>query len=115
MNGCFREGWYDGCAVMMRRLLEIVLIEAFEHQRIAHRIEDASGDYVHLSQMIDRTLAEPKLRLSRNAKKELPKLRNIGHRSAHGRYFTAQASDIKKVEDGLRVVVEELLNLAGLL
>jgi hypothetical protein len=115
MNGSFREGWYDCCAVMMRRLVEVVLIEAYEHQGIAHKIKNASGDYVHLSELIDRALAEPKLRLSRNAKKELPKLRNLGHRSAHGRHFTAQAPDIQKVEDGVRVVVEEFLHHAGLL
>ena len=29
MNGCYEKGWFDGCAVMMRRLLEISIIEAF--------------------------------------------------------------------------------------
>jgi hypothetical protein len=115
MNGCFREGWYDACAVMMRRLVESVLIEAFEHQGVADRIKDGTGNYLQLSDLIGRALAEPSFRLSRNSRTELPKLRNIGHRSAHGRYFTAQASDIAKVEDGVRVVVEEFLNHAGLL
>lgn len=115
MNGCFSEGWYDACAVMMRRLVEIVLIEAFEHKGVSHTIKDRNDNYFQLSELIDKALAEPKLALSRNAKKELPKLRNLGHRSAHGRYFTAQATDIRKVEDGLRVVVEEFLNHAGLL
>jgi hypothetical protein len=115
MNGCFREGWYDGCAVMMRRLVEIVLIEAFEHQGVADNAKDAAGNYLHLSDLIGHALVEPKFKLSRNARTELPKLRNIGHRSAHGRYFTAQLADIQKVEDGVRVVVEEFLNHAGLL
>lgn len=115
MNGCFREAWYDGCAVMMRRLVEIVLIEAFEHQGVGNNAKDASGNYLQLSDLIDQALAEPSFTLSRNCKTALPKLRNVGHRSAHGRYFTAQLSDISKVEDGIRVVVEEFLNHAGLL
>jgi hypothetical protein len=115
MNGSFREGWYDACAVMMRRLVESAIIEAFEHLKIEHKIRDAKGDYVQLTELIDRALAEPTLRLSRNAKKSLPKLRDIGHRSAHGRYFTAQRSDIDKVEDGVRIVVEEFLAHARLL
>jgi hypothetical protein len=115
MNGCLREAWYDGCAVMMRRLIEIVLIEAFEHQGAEGNARDASGNYLHLSDLIDRALVEPTFTLSRNCKSALPKLRNIGHRSAHGRYFTAQLADITKVEDGVRVVVEEFLNHAGLL
>jgi hypothetical protein len=115
MNGCFREGWYDACAMMMRRLAEIAIIESFEHKNIASKIKDASGNSFRLTELIDRALADPTLKLSRDTKAELPKLRNLGHRSAHGRYFTAQRSDIEKIEDGVRVVVEELLTHAGLL
>jgi hypothetical protein len=115
MNGCMKEGWYDACAVMMRRLIELVIIESFEHQSIETKIKDGSGNYFQLTELIDAALRETVFRLSRNAKTALPKLRNVGHRSAHGRYFTAQQSDIESVEDGVRVVVEEFLNHAGLL
>ena len=37
MNGSTREGWYDACSVMMRRLVEIVIIEAYEHYSIQDR------------------------------------------------------------------------------
>ena len=30
INGCFQHSFFDGCAVMMRRLLEMSIIEAFE-------------------------------------------------------------------------------------
>jgi hypothetical protein len=115
MNGCLREGWFDACAVMMRRLLEAVIIEAYESKSIADQIKDGSGNYVQLTALIDAALNEPKLPLSRNVKLALPKLRNVGHRSAHGRFFTAQRSDIEKVEDGVRIAVEEFLHHASLL
>jgi hypothetical protein len=115
MNGCVREGWYDACAVMMRRLVELVIIEAYEHLGIENLLKDQKGDYFQLSALIDTAIGQPRPRLSRNAKKALPKLRNVGHRSAHGRHFTAQRSDIEKLEDDVRVVVEEFLNHAGLL
>jgi len=63
MNGCFREGWYDACAVMMRRLVEIAIIESFEHHKIENEIKDGNGNYLQLTELIDRTLAEPALRL----------------------------------------------------
>lgn len=115
MNGCFGADWYDGCAVMMRRILEIVIIEAFEHKRLSQNIKDNNGNYLHLSDLIGATLAEPSIALSRNAKTFLPQLRDIGHSSAHGRYFTAQKNDIERVRHGCRVVVEEFLHHAGLL
>jgi hypothetical protein len=115
MNECHTAGWLDACAVMMRRLIEIAIIEAFEGKGIANKIQHPNGDYFQLTDLINTALAEPALRLSRNAKQALPKLRDVGHRSAHGRYFTAHPEDIEQVRDGCRVVVEELLHHAGLL
>jgi hypothetical protein len=115
MNGCFSQGWYDASAVMMRRLLEIALIEAFEAKGIAAKIKDAGGDYVQLSDLITRSLNEGSWTLSRNCKKALPLLRDAGHSSAHGRYYHARREDIEGLRPGCRIVVEEFLHHAGLL
>jgi hypothetical protein len=115
MNGCFDSQWYDACAVMMRRLVEIAIIEAFEGKGLEDRIKDGNNNYFQLTELVATTLSEPKIRLSRPAKTALPKLRDVGHQSAHGRYFHAQRDDIERVRDGCRVVVEELLHHAGLL
>jgi len=115
MNGCYASGWYDASAVMMRRLLEVSIIEAFEGRGLAAKIKNQKGDFLQLSDLIGVSLAEISWNLSRNARTYLPKLRDIGHRSAHGRYFCAQKSDMDKVEQGCRVAVEEFLRLAGLL
>jgi hypothetical protein len=115
MNGCFTSGWYDAAAVMMRRLIEISIIEAFEGKRIAAKIKDGSGNYFQLSDLVARTLAETAWTLSRNAKRILPSLRDVGHMSAHGRFFTAKVEDLEALKPGCRVIVEELLHHAGLL
>jgi hypothetical protein len=115
LNGCYSQGWYDACAVMMRRLIEISIIEAFEHKAIAQKIKGGDGNYLHLTDLVARALAEPMLPLSRNAKKFLPQLRDVGHMSAHGRYFLARKEDVEKVQQGCRVVVEEFLHHANLL
>jgi hypothetical protein len=115
MNGCHEAGWLDACAVMMRRLIELSIIEAFEGKGMATKIQDAAGNFFQLSDLIAAALSEPKFSLSRNAKTALPLLRDVGHRSAHGRYFTARPEDIERVRDGCRVVVEEFLHHAGLL
>jgi hypothetical protein len=115
MNGCYTKGWYDACAVMMRRLIEISIIEAFEQKGIAQKIKGRDGNYLQLTDLVARALAEPTLPLSRNAKKYLPQLRDVGHMSAHGRYFLARREDIERVQQGCRVVVEEFLHHASLL
>jgi hypothetical protein len=115
MNGCHEAGWFDACAVMMRRLIELAIIEAFEGKGVANKAQDAQGNFFQLTDLINAALAEPALRLSRNARQALPRLRNVGHRTAHGRYFNAHSEDIEQVRDGCRVVVEEFLHHAGLL
>jgi hypothetical protein len=114
MNGCFAEGWYDACAVMMRRLVETVIIEAFESKKIANKIKSGQGDF-QLSTLVGLAISEPSFSLSRNSKKMLPQLRDIGHLSAHGRAFFATRPDIEKVQLPCRGVVEEFLRIAGLL
>lgn len=115
MNGCFAEGWYDACAVMMRRLFEVAIIEAFEGKDRAAAIRGPDGNIVHLSELVARTLSEPALQLSRNTRKALPELRDVGHLSAHGRFYHAQKQDIDRVRTNFRVTIEELLHHAGLL
>ena len=40
INGTYENGWYDGCAVMIRRLLETLIVEAFENYKIASKIQN---------------------------------------------------------------------------
>jgi len=115
MNGCFTSGWYDGAAVMMRRLLEIALIEAFEAQGLSEKAKDKNGNYLHLTDLISVALGEKAWALSRNSRKSLPALRDIGHRSAHGRYFIARKEDLETLRSDFRVVLEEFLHHARLL
>jgi hypothetical protein len=115
MNGCFNQGWYDACAVMMRRLIEIAIIEAFERHGLANKIKRTDGNYLHLSELVALALQETAWTVSRNSRKYLPQLRDVGHMSAHGRYFHATKDDIDKVSQGARVVIEEFLHYASLL
>lgn len=114
INGCYEHGWFDACAVMIRRLVETLIIEAFEHNGIAHKIQDATGNFVRLEDLITLTLSEQQWNLTRNTKRGLPKLKSLGDLSAHSRRYVAHRQDIERVIDDLRVVAQEMLYLAGL-
>jgi hypothetical protein len=115
MNGCFESGWYDACAVMMRRLLETAIIEAFEARKLDGNIKNGQGEFFQLTALIAAALSENEWNLSRNTKLALPQLRDVGHKSAHSRRFTAQKNDIERVQADCRVALEEFLHLAGLI
>ncbi len=99
----------------MRRLVEIAIIEVFEHRGIVDRIKDSNGNYLQLTELVGKAMGEQTWSLSRNTRKYLPQLRDIGRRSAHGRYYHAQREDVERVQQGFRVVVEEFLHHAALL
>lgn len=113
INGCYEKGWFDACAVMIRRLLETLIIEVYEKHGIADKIKK-NGDFMFLRDMINVILNETTLNLSRNTKSALPKLKDIGDKSAHSRRFNAVRQDIDDFKKELRVVTQELLVLAGL-
>ena len=114
VNGCYEKGWFDSSAVMIRRLLETLIIECFEKYQIANKIKNAQGDFYYLKDLINITISETAWNLGRNSKKALPKLKDIGDKSAHSRRFNAQINDIKDLIPDIRLVVQELIYLAQL-
>lgn len=114
INGCYEKGWFDSCAVMMRRLLETLIIECFEKHGIDAKIKDANGDFFFLRDLITKALQETAWNLGRNVKAALPRLKDVGDKSAHSRRYNALRGDIDKVSTDFRDVCQELLVIAGL-
>ena len=99
---------------MIRRLLETLIIECFEKYKIAKKIQNTQNDFFYLKELISLTLQEQSWNLGRNTKKALPKLKDIGDKSAHSRRFNANLNDIKPLISDIRLVVQELIYLAQL-
>jgi len=114
INGCYEKGWFDGSSVMARRLLETLIIECFEKYKISHKIKDPSGNFYFLRNLIDLFLKEEAWNVGRNTKRALPRLKDIGDKSAHSRRYVAKRWDLDKVRMELRDVSEELLYVSGL-
>jgi hypothetical protein len=112
INKTYEVDCYDACAVMIRRLVETLLIEVYEAHGIEARIvEPSTRDYFALSKLIDKVRAETSLPLSRNTKKALRDLKDVGDLAAHNRRFIAVRDYIDELKLGLRVVVQELVYL----
>jgi hypothetical protein len=114
INGCYENGWFDACAVMMRRLLETLIIEVFEHHKIDSKVKNSTGEFFFLRDLIDACVKEASWNLSRNTKQALPKLKLLGDQSAHSRRYNAHREDIDKITHDFRSTCQELLYLAGL-
>lgn len=109
INGCYRNGWYDACAVLMRRLLETLIIECFESRGIDTKIKNGKGDFDVLAVLIQKTTKESSWNLGRNTKRSFPRIKQIGDLSAHNRRFIALKEDIDVLLTDFRIVFQELV------
>ena len=117
LNGCFRAAYYDAASVMLRRLIETLIIEAYEFLKREGEIKGADGNYFMLKHLVDRANGNPPhvgLNLGRDAKKNLEDVKSLGDRSAHNRRFNAHAPDLVNIQAGVRTAAQELIQIANL-
>ena len=114
VNGCYDCGWYDACAVMIRRLIETLLIESYEKAKISEKIKSPSGDFLPLGDIISAAINEASFNLGRGVRRALPHIKDLGDKSAHSRRFVAHQRDLERVASEVRDIVQELLYISGL-
>ncbi len=114
LNGCYSATYFDATSVMLRRAVETLLIEVYEHQGREAEIKGTDGNYLMLGEIIARALGSAPLSLGRESKKALRELKALGDRSAHNRRFNATKGDLDAVRSISRVCVEALVHLAHL-
>lgn len=113
INRCFRNGAYNGCSVLIRRLLETLIIQSYEKKGLAATVQNqANGQYFKLEKLIDDLIATNPFGLSRNALGALPKLKRIGDWGAHNRNILIREQDIEGIKAEARLCFEELLKHA---
>lgn len=113
INASYEFNIFDGCAVLMRRLLEILLILTYEHLNIESEIQDNNQNYTSLEKIIANTKSNKQLKLSRDSKAVLDEFRSLGNFSAHKIYYNCRRADLKKVASNYRATIEELLYKCG--
>jgi hypothetical protein len=115
INKCYAANCYDATAVLLRRLFEILLILAFQHNNIDNEIKSQSGHgYMMLDDVVKKAKMSSTLKLSRITN-EYDSFRLIGNFSAHNITYTAGKSDIDQIKLNYRVMLEELYNKSGLI
>jgi len=114
IDNCYSNNCYDACAVLIRRILEILLIESYVHLGIDNIIKDNNGNYMMLEGICSDAAHNLVLNLSRNTKDSLSKIRDLGNFAAHKITYNTRKSDIDKLASTIRVCFEELYYKAGL-
>ena len=114
INRSYEENIFDGCAVLMRRLLEVMLILAYRKLAIEAAIQEADGSFKMLEGIVNDAKTNSKLGLSRNSKEVLEVFRKLGNFSAHKIEYTCHRLYIQPHIMDYRGIITELLHKSGL-
>lgn len=114
INASYENNLFDGCTVLMRRLVEVLLILSYRHLRIEAAIQDAHRNYLMLDAVIGDAKANASLALSRNSKACLDTFRQLGNFSAHNIEYTCRREYITPHIQEYRALVTELLHTSGI-
>ena len=114
INASYENNLFDGCAVLMRHLLEVLLILSYRYLKIESAIQDAHGNYHTLDGVIGDAKANASLGLSRNSKACLDTFRQLGNFSAHKIEYTCRREYITPLIQEYRALIMELLHKSGI-
>ena len=108
VNSSYRDGSYDSCALVMRRLLEAVLIYSFQTAGLEKEISD-NGRYQCFDDIVKKAVSNKALSVSQAAD-DLLKASSIGDYSKQGPMYTFSANDINSVRTAYRNVLDTLFS-----
>jgi hypothetical protein len=112
VNGTYQGGFYDACAVMCRRLLECLLLLAFDRAEKGEIIRDAFGEYREIADIIGLASSNRHIKLTRGAGAVMGKIEYVGDLAARHPTYTTRQKDIDEQRLGFQRVVSELVHLA---
>jgi len=113
INGTYDFGFYDGTAVLSRRLMESLLIEVYIYEKRTEEIKK-DGAFFQLERLIAYVRQDTALTLGRNTAKTMTEVKQLGDTAAHDRVYTTQKADIDDARPKFRRLIQELLALSGI-
>lgn len=108
INASYEYNIFDGCAVLMRRLMEILLIHTYEANGLSDAIIEEKG-YKNLNLIIKDIIDKKRFNLPKQTKDSMNKIRELGNLSAHKIQYTTKKQYIDEVITEYRAIIEELL------
>ena len=115
INSCSGNNCYDACAVLMRRLFEVLLVLTYQNKGAEADITRPDGTHKMLEGIVKDARQNPKLGIPSRISNNYDVFRDVGNYSAHSITYTAGKLDIDKIARDYRVMLEDLYTRAGLM
>lgn len=113
INGSYDYGFFDCCATLCRRLLESLIIEVFISQGRRDEIQN-QGIFLALEALINRICSDHAITLSRNSRRHMLDIKELGDTASHDRVYITLKQDIDDTKFRYRRIINELLVAAAI-
>ena len=114
INFTYDNNCYDACAVLLRRLFEILLVLAYQRNGVEQDITNEQGHHFMLEGIVKNAKTNATLNFSSRVKNNFDTFREVGNNSAHSITYTASKKDIDDIKIAYRVMLDELYDKAGI-
>lgn len=108
-NGCWQRGWYEGCALLFRRLAETLIIELYHQRGWIKEIQEADGSLFKLQRLVDKVCGDGRLGLGKHPKRGLAEIKKFGDVAAHDHRVKVRKSDLEPHRTEMRLAFERLV------
>ena len=113
INGSYEFGFYDACATLCRRLMEILIIEIYISQK-RHQEIQTNGMFLPLEKLISHIQNDSQLVLGRNNVRTMNEVKLLGDSAAHDRTYITRQDEIDEIKAKYCRMINELLLLSGI-
>lgn len=111
-NICYEYDLPDACAVLCRRLVEVLLIKSFVAHNQLIAITDKNGDVRGLGTIIGKAKSGDYISLHKDTKKLLEYVYNSGNNAAHSEFYMLKKKDTDRFEPLMDKALTDLLDQA---
>lgn len=115
INFCYGHNCYDACAILMRRLFEVLLVLTYQNKGEEAAITKPDGSHKMLEGIVKDAVQNKNLGIPSRISKNYDAFREVGNNSAHNITYAAGKLDIDNIVRDYRVMLEDLYNRAGLM
>lgn len=112
INGCYSHGFFDGCAVLIRRLIETLIVNIYEERKkLGHIQNKKTGNFFQLEKLINLINQDSDINLTRDTRDLLKEAKFFGDTGAHHRKAHVLKQNLDNIKNVLGTSVQEFVSL----
>jgi len=106
-NITYFSGCWNSCAVIMRRIMEISLIDLYLRNSLKNKIQK-SGDFNMLDSILGEAKSGSDFSFSRNSKRDFYKIKELGDKAAHSRSYLTKSENLDEIKLTFETLMDEI-------